>query len=515
MQSIDPGGIHGPGASPTEGGGSLLPPAEPGPAYMATLGLVPTLHALKTPRDVLMKWDVYAAKEFGQKYILAVHDYLDRFWSRLMDIPVLQITQEQVHDVHVELKALGWSPESFNKAINAFSCLATYAKDELGWFHFVPFKFKRESTEDRRVGKFLRKNQIVPFLRTVAALNKLHVLMIVAMMLGLALRECEALTACWSKFSYDDNGHLVFTTLGKNNKERQVPVPEWLEIMIRRYEEIVLSPEYRPSRCMGRPRMSAEESVRRAPSGTGSAPQTDWMFPGRPGRPHYAGFSAFFVRKACKLLKITGITPHRLRATGANVLKLEGLSLDAIQKLLGHSRITTTILYLEQDLSVTREVQNTLGAKLWPGVPSAIQELRQKDMASSGKRLLPPPKEVVEQVGQELALIDTPAMRLLPPETPVDPVPPPRQALADQGRQQLLEAIQELPLRPRPTRPTRSQLEKLVWLMPTTTLAEIFAVTDSAIGKWCAEDGISKPGRGYWAKSHAATASLRHAFGHE
>jgi len=104
-------------------------------------------HALKTPRDVLVKWDAYAEVSFGEKYALAVHDYLDRFWIRLMDLPVLQISQEQVHEVHVVIKGLGWSPESVNKALNAFSCLATFAMEELGWFPYVPFRFHRESTE--------------------------------------------------------------------------------------------------------------------------------------------------------------------------------------------------------------------------------------------------------------------------------------------------------------------------------------------------------------------------------
>lgn len=470
-------------------------------------------YAQKTPRDILAKWLPHAEKTKGEKHIAQVYDYLGRFWAHLMDIPFLTITQEQVQDVHVTLEGLGWSPESFNKALNAFSCLATYAKTGLRWFPIVPFCFSRQSTQARRSRPFMRKHHVVPFLRAMAAQDNLHALMIAAIQIGLALREGEVLLACWSKFSYDEQGQLLFTTLGKNNKERKVPVPEWVEIMIRRYEEIVMDPEYRPSRRAGRPRSQSGSVPRRPPSGAGAAPQTDWMFPGRTGAPHAPGFASTYIRRACEALGIKGITPQRLRASGANVLKLDGLGIDEIMKLLGHAKITTTVLYLEQTLDAVREVQDSLGAHLWPGVPSAIQEIRLKVSADPRPRLLPPPKEVIEQVGKQLANIDTPAMRLLPPDTPVAPTAPESKPTDPDEGINLTEKIQELRLRPKPSRPTKSQLAQYVWLMPTSSLAEIYGVSDVAVGKWCAEYGIKKPGRGYWAQVHAATATLRRTEG--
>lgn len=47
---------------------------------------------------------------------------------------------------------------------------------------------------------------------------------------------------------------------------------------------------------------------------------------------------------------------------------------------------------------------------------------------------------------------------------------------------------------------SRSELERLVWKMPTTQVAKIFGVSGSAIGKRCKELGVEKPPRGYWAK---------------
>ena len=51
--------------------------------------------------------------------------------------------------------------------------------------------------------------------------------------------------------------------------------------------------------------------------------------------------------------------------------------------------------------------------------------------------------------------------------------------------------------------PTKEELEKLVWTIPTTKVALIYGVTDKAIDKRCKLLGINKPTRGYWAKLYS------------
>jgi 5-methylcytosine-specific restriction endonuclease McrA len=53
-------------------------------------------------------------------------------------------------------------------------------------------------------------------------------------------------------------------------------------------------------------------------------------------------------------------------------------------------------------------------------------------------------------------------------------------------------------------RPSKDELSKLVWEKPTTEIAMQFGVSDSAVGKWAKEYGISKPPRGYWQKKIVA-----------
>ena len=52
-------------------------------------------------------------------------------------------------------------------------------------------------------------------------------------------------------------------------------------------------------------------------------------------------------------------------------------------------------------------------------------------------------------------------------------------------------------------RPTKEELEKLVWEKPTVKIAKELDVSDITIGKWCKQYGIQKPPRGYWAKKYA------------
>lgn len=48
--------------------------------------------------------------------------------------------------------------------------------------------------------------------------------------------------------------------------------------------------------------------------------------------------------------------------------------------------------------------------------------------------------------------------------------------------------------------PAKELLEKLLWKIPTTKIAEKYGVSDKAVEKWAKQYGITKPPRGYWAK---------------
>ena len=49
-------------------------------------------------------------------------------------------------------------------------------------------------------------------------------------------------------------------------------------------------------------------------------------------------------------------------------------------------------------------------------------------------------------------------------------------------------------------RPTRNELEELIWSHTITEIANKYGVSGTAVSNWCKKLGISKPGIGYWLK---------------
>lgn len=55
--------------------------------------------------------------------------------------------------------------------------------------------------------------------------------------------------------------------------------------------------------------------------------------------------------------------------------------------------------------------------------------------------------------------------------------------------------------------PDPSEIARLVWELPATQIAKKLGVSDNALGRFCRTRGISKPGRGYWAKQKSLKAA--------
>jgi len=62
-----------------------------------------------------------------------------------------------------------------------------------------------------------------------------------------------------------------------------------------------------------------------------------------------------------------------------------------------------------------------------------------------------------------------------------------------------LKGVPKLDIR-KVERPSKEELEKMVWELPTTKIAEKLGVSDVSIGVWCKAYEIIKPSRGYWTK---------------
>ena len=52
-------------------------------------------------------------------------------------------------------------------------------------------------------------------------------------------------------------------------------------------------------------------------------------------------------------------------------------------------------------------------------------------------------------------------------------------------------------------RPTKEELQILLWEKPTIKIAKDYGISDVAVCKWAKSYGLQKPPRGYWAKKYA------------
>ncbi len=56
-------------------------------------------------------------------------------------------------------------------------------------------------------------------------------------------------------------------------------------------------------------------------------------------------------------------------------------------------------------------------------------------------------------------------------------------------------------------RPSKEELEKMIWEASVSEVARKFGVSNVAVAKWCKSYGISTPPRGYWAKKNQSKNS--------
>lgn len=84
--------------------------------------------------------------------------------------------------------------------------------------------------------------------------------------------------------------------------------------------------------------------------------------PGETGEPRAHDFTRRYIRKAAKAVGLPEtLTDHRLRASFANILNRKGVPLPTIQKLMRHSKVETTMIYIETREDEMRVAINLMG----------------------------------------------------------------------------------------------------------------------------------------------------------
>lgn len=146
-----------------------------------------------------------------------------------------------------------------------------------------------------------------------------HSAVAIRLMIGLGLREDEALGSRWE---WLDRRRKVYTVgEAKDRQLREIPVPDWL--------------------------MSFLE-LRRGDRESGLILPSEKLDPNGDPLPHHKNFTQKPIARIAEKLEIASLTPHRLRATFATAHYEAGTTPNQIQQMLGHEDPSTTMGYIIQ-----------------------------------------------------------------------------------------------------------------------------------------------------------------------
>lgn len=296
------------------------------------MGLAPV--EVPTLRAVWEKWDRLKAVSVSASHRRWMRGVIHQHTGSWIDRPISDLDTGAIEELkasYLSSEGVGYSKTGqgtkrshteggWNKVLTQIRALVGWAV-EVGLLSEIPFKSRRLPVNLKARG-ILWPEQVRPFLAAVDAIRKpdgapfCDTAMAVRMMIGLGLRESEALHAEWSRLD-DRRGVFIVakSESGRNVKDhaiREIPVPSWLHVDLSRWRDYI---------------------------GEGSS----LIIPSSHGGAHFSGATTKAVRAGAKALKISNLTPHRLRATFATCHFEVGTPLTQIAQMMGHDDPSITL----------------------------------------------------------------------------------------------------------------------------------------------------------------------------
>jgi integrase/recombinase XerD len=161
----------------------------------------------------------------------------------------------------------------------------------------------------------------------IAAARRIQEIALLEMLFSTGMRVSEVVS---TDVSHVDMDRQIISVHGKGNREREIPI---------------VCDAFREA-------LAQHLSERRKSDPSASAP----IFINRRGRRLSDQSVRAVLRRHAKRAGIRRITPHMLRHTVATLLLEEGVDLRHIQRLLGHSSISTTTIYVQVSERSQRQV---------------------------------------------------------------------------------------------------------------------------------------------------------------
>lgn len=244
----------------------------------------------------------------------------------------------------VELRERGLSPATINQRLSAIRKLAQEAADNGaidGQIANGIQMVKGIRYQGIRTGNWLTKQQAEQLLDApnLTTLKGVRDKAILALLLGCGLRRAEVAKLTFDRIQQRDGRWVLVDIVGKRNKLRSVPMPNWAKQAIDQYA------------CAGA--LTDGIVFRRVNKGG--------RFTGERMTEQAIYNAVFFYANALQFGKLA---PHDLRRTFAKLAHKGGSGLEQIQLSLGHASIKTTEHYLGIDQDLADAPCDRLGLKL-------------------------------------------------------------------------------------------------------------------------------------------------------
>lgn len=209
------------------------------------------------------------------------------------------------------------APRTVNIELRCLSHMFTKA---LEWEYIPdsPYKGIKLLTFQKKPPRFLTKDEVQLLLENSS--NWLRPIFIV--MLNTGIRESERARLRFKELDFDKKRLLVHSPKTKNY--RAIPMNEQVEETLSWLKENYIS-------------LNSYKTLERKPH------QKEYVFCNEDGSPVLKIKKA--LANACKKAGLKGVTPHTLRHTFASHLVMSGVDLSTVQRLLGHTSISTTMVY--------------------------------------------------------------------------------------------------------------------------------------------------------------------------
>jgi len=296
-----------------------------------TNGQVLTLRRLgeAEAKAIRMVLDGLPSEHSRRAYERALSDFF--MWHRGVGRP--QLSKAVVQRYAAELREAGMAPSSVNQRLSAIRKLAAEASDNGALDPQVANGIravKGARREGRRTGNWLTREEAqtwltAPHTKTVRGRRDRALL---SVLIGCGLRRAEAAGLTFSHIQQRDGRWVLVDLIGKRDKIRSVPMPNWAKAAIDEWSKSSGVSEGIVFRAINK----GDRVV-----GDGVTPQAIYNI--------IVGYADTLENK--------GVAPHDLRRTFAKLAHKGGAAIDQIQLSLGHESIQTTENYLgvEQDLT--------------------------------------------------------------------------------------------------------------------------------------------------------------------